>query len=176
MTISIYDFTVAEFARGMMTLAHILEKATEFAKEKDIDLAEIPNWRLVDDMRPLSFQIQVASNTTKNSIARISKAELPSWEDNETTLEQLNERIKKTLDLLKSIDASTWADKDTEEVTMKLQGNDIKFTATQYAQNYAIPNFFFHVTTAYSILRMKGVPLGKSDFISGSIQARASGY
>jgi hypothetical protein len=176
MTISIYHITVAEFARGMMTLAHILEKAAEYAKEKNIDVAEIPNWKLIDDMRPLSFQIQTASNTVKNSIVRISKAELPTWEDNETTLDQLNERIKKTLDLIKSIDASTWADKDSEEVTMKVRGSDMKFTALEYAQDFALPNFFFHVTTAYSILRMKGVPLGKRDFLSGGSEARAAGF
>jgi hypothetical protein len=176
MALSIYDFTISEFARGLLSLSHILEKAVEYAKEKNIDVADIPGWKLVDDMNPFSFQIQTASNTAKNTIARISKEKLPAWEDNETTIEQLQARISRTLDLLKTVEKSSWADKATTEVTLQVSGTDTQMTAVQYTQNFALPNFFFHVTTAYSILRMKGVPIGKGDFLSGSKKAASEGF
>jgi uncharacterized protein len=171
MTISLYDFSVAEFIRGLYTLEHILQKATEYAKEKNIDVAEIPKWKIIDDMNPLAFQIQTCSNTAKNTIARVLKADLPSWADDETTLEQLHARIQKTLDLLKEYDANAWAGKENAEVIMKVDGADRKFNGVSYVRDFALPNFWFHVATAYNILRKEGVSIGKRDFLFGNMKA-----
>jgi hypothetical protein len=176
MTIDYYDISIAYFIRGLYTLSHILEKTVEYAKEKNIDLAEIPKWRLVDDMNPFSFQIQTASNTPKNTIARITKKELEKWEDNETTIEQLVERINKTITLLKSVEKSSFSGKESVEVVMQSGGQERKLNGLTYLQNFAIPNFYFHVSTAYDILRSKGVPLGKKDFLSGGSTAAAEGF
>lgn len=168
MPVSIYDFSIPEFQRGLYTLKHILEKAVAFAQEKGIDAAEIPGWRLTEDMLPLSSQVQIASNTSKNTIARITKAELPVWEDNEKTIEELQARIEKTLDMLKGIKAEEWNGLEDNEVIIKAGGQDRKFTALSSLQSFAIPNFFFHVSIAYAILRAKGVQIGKTDYLTGS--------
>jgi len=167
MSTSLYTFSVGTFTPTFQTLIHILDLAKAYAKEKGIDESEIPGWRLVEDMLPLSFQIQTCSNTAKNSIARITKAELPKWEDDEKTLDDLYARINKTIELLKSVDAKTFEGKENEEIILKTGGAEYKFTGTSYLQANAIPNFYFHAATAYDILRLKGVPVGKKNYLYG---------
>jgi uncharacterized protein len=175
MPVSLYDFTIGYFIRGCYTMSHILEKAVAYAKEKNIDVNEIPTWKLIDDMRPFSFQVQTMSNTAKNSIKRITGKELPVWEDNETTVDELFARINKTVELLKSIDRASIEVEETRSIELKFGQNEMKFTGLSYAQNYCIPNFDFHLDVGYSILRMKGVQIGKQDALSGGFKASAEG-
>jgi hypothetical protein len=175
MSLSIYDFTVAYFIRGFYTINGILEKAVAYAKEKNIDVNEIPTWKLIDDMRPFSFQVQTMSNTAKASIARITGQEQPSWEDNEKTVEDLFARINKTVEYLKSIDRASFVNTESKDIELKFGQTELKFTGLNYAQSYAIPNFAFHLNVGYSILRMKGVQIGKQDALSGGLKANQEG-
>ncbi|KAF3931744.1 hypothetical protein ABW19_dt0209555 [Dactylella cylindrospora] len=165
---TLFDVTVPLFRQGMKTLKHILQKGEAFAKEKDIPTSEMVKWKLYDDMLPLSFQIQSASNTSKNTCVRIAKLELPVMDDNETTLEELYKRIDFTLELLDGVETNSKAEfegKEDAEVILPSRSGEQKFTGLSYAQRFAIPNFYFHVNIAYAILRNKGVPIGKLDYL-----------
>ncbi|KAK6346093.1 hypothetical protein TWF730_010425 [Orbilia blumenaviensis] len=167
-SLTLYDVTVPLFRRGMQTLKHILEKGEAYAKENGISTNEMVNWRLAEDMKPLTFQIQTASNTSKNTCARVAKIDLGSLDDNEETLEDLYKRIDTTLAILDDVEANhkaAFEDKETVEVVLPLRSGDRKFTGQSYVQTFAVPNFYFHVTTAYAILRNHGVPVGKMDYL-----------
>jgi hypothetical protein len=118
-------------------------------------------------MLPLPKQIQIACDTSKNVLVRVGGAEAVPMEDNETTFEELYERINKTLAILKAADSHILDKKEEAEVIMKTRTGENKFTGQSYILTFALPNFYFHVTTAYGILRSKGVPVGKKDFLMG---------
>jgi len=167
MSVTLYDTTVPYFIAGLTMLAHILKKAEAFAKDKGLDEKEFLQSKLIDDMRPLPFQIQTASNTAKNTVVRLISTEMIPMDDNETTFAELQARIAKTLDILKGADKSAFGKIDAQsEITVPM-GKDktATFTKLAYTQTFAVPNFYFHVVTAYSILRMKGVQVGKTDFL-----------
>jgi len=165
MSVNIYDFTIPIFIRALTNLDACLKKAEEWAKEKGISADELCDARLIDDMRPLAFQIQVASDTAKNTITRVAGAAAVPMEDNETTMAQLHERIQKTLEVLKGVMKEQFEGKHDATISLKIRNQERDFTGLQYTQSFALPNFFFHVTTAYSIMRAKGVPLGKADYL-----------
>ncbi|KAF3913596.1 hypothetical protein ABW20_dc0110135 [Dactylellina cionopaga] len=168
---ALYTFTVPLFRRGMKTLKNILEKGEAYAKEKGIPTSEMIKWKLSDDMLPLTFQVLTCSNTSKMTCVRVAKAELPTMEDNETTLEELYKRIETTLELLDTVEAKHKAgfeNMEAEEVIMKGRNGDRVFTGMSYVQTFAIPNFYFHLVTAYDIMRNHGVPLGKMDYLGGN--------
>lgn len=161
-SIQIYDVSVGLMIKGLTTLRHILQKATESP-----DAASFPDAKLFDDMRPLSFQIQVASNTAKKTVSRFTGVEGEVWEDNETTMPELIARVDKTLELLKGVDPKSLEGKESANVELSLgKWGTRELTGKDYSLGYGIPNFFFHVNTAYAILRMKGVPLGKGDYLT----------
>ncbi|KAK6331838.1 hypothetical protein TWF718_002379 [Orbilia javanica] len=167
-SLTLFDVTVPLFRRGMNTLKHILQKGEEYAKENGISTNDVVNWKLAEDMKPLTFQIQTASNTAKNTCVRVAKLELAALDDNEETLEDLYKRIDTTLALLDDVEAShkaAFEGKETAEVVMPTRAGERKFTGQSYVQTFAIPNFYFHVTTAYAILRNHGVPVGKLDYL-----------
>ena len=165
MSVNLYDFTIPIFIRALTSLDACLKKGEEWAKEKGISADELCDSRLIEDMRPLAFQIQVASNTAKNSVVRVAGTAAVPMEDNETTTAQLHERIQKTLVVLKGVQREEFEGKHDVTVHIKNSRVDRDFTAVQYLQRFALPNFFFHVTTAYAIMRAKGVPLGKADYL-----------
>jgi len=166
MALSLYDTTVPFFISGLTSLSHILKKAEALTKEKGIDEKEFLASRLTPDMLPLTFQIQTASNTSKNTLVRLISSEAVPMEDKETTFAELQDRIAKTLAILKGADKSSFKDDFTTEIEVPM-GKDRKmnFTKLAYVQSFAVPNFYFHVVTAYAILRMKGVEIGKGDFL-----------
>ena len=166
MSPTLYDSSVPYFTSGLNVLAHILTKAEEYAKDKGLPESDFTTARLVDDMRPLTFQIQTASNTVKNSLVRFAKSTASPMEDNETTFAELQARIAKTLELLQSTDKAGFEGPLDETVVMKVSNSEVSFTRMTYVQKFAIPNFYFHVVTAYAILRSKGVPIGKMDFLT----------
>ncbi|KAK6506273.1 hypothetical protein TWF506_011191 [Arthrobotrys conoides] len=167
-SITLFDVTVPLFRRGMKTLKHILEKGEAYAKENGTSTKDVVNWKLAEDMKPLTFQIQTASNTAKNTCVRVAKIELPVLDDNEETLEDLYKRIDTTLSLLDEVEEkhkAAFEGKEDSEVIMVTRLGERKFTGQSYIQNFAIPNFYFHVTAAYAILRNHGVPVGKLDYL-----------
>lgn len=165
MSISMYKASTPVFLRMLGNLDQLLERAGVYAKERNFDPNLLVASRLAPDMLPLSAQIQFASDTAKGTAARLSGGAPPSMADTEATLADLHTRIAKTVDYLKSVPADAIDGSEEREVILKTPGGDLPFKGLQYLTGFAMPNFFFHVTTAYAILRHNGVPLGKMDFL-----------
>jgi hypothetical protein len=158
---------VPAFVHSLTALSRILDKAEAWAEAKKMKPDVIPNLRLIADMLPFRAQIMIACDHAKGSCARLAQVEVPSFPDTETTLPELKARIAKTIDFISSIPASAYDGAENRSVTIKVGGNDRSFPAMQYFASYAQPNFFFHMTTAYAILRSNGLEIGKGDFIGG---------
>ena len=165
MPLTLYQASVPVFTRGFNNLAAVLEKAKAHAKANNIDLATYVNARLAPDMYPLSGQIQGASDAAKFGVARLASVTPPSFPDTETTFDELQARIAKTLDFLKTVSETQINGREGSTVTLKIRGKEMTFASEPYLLNFVIPNFFFHATTAYAILRNQGVPLGKMDYL-----------
>jgi hypothetical protein len=168
MAISMHDFSVATFTRMLKNLSGFLDKAAAHAAAKKFDSKILVNARLAPDMLPLSGQIRIACDFAKGCSARLAGMEVPKREDNETTLEELKARVAWTLDFIASIGPQKLAGSDDRTIVQELRNHTLKLPGLQYLSGFVLPNFFFHVTTAYAILRHNGVELGKQDFI-GSI-------
>jgi hypothetical protein len=167
MAFTIYDASITPMIRLLENLSKIIDKATPQAKQKDIPANDLVEAKLAADMRPFSFQIQSASDTSKGCAARLAGIAPPSMPDTETTLPELQQRIAKTVDFLKSVTREQLAGAEDREVVLKFPSGEMKFTGSDYVTGFALPNFFFHVTTAYAILRHKGIEIGKMDFLGG---------
>lgn len=167
MPISMYSVTVPVFSRMLGSLSNILAKAEANAAERKIDLAVLINSRLAPDMFPLKGQIQTASDHAKFAPSRLTGRDSPRYEDNEETLEELQARIAKTRDYLATFAESDFEGAEERAIVIKGRSRELNFTGLEYLQNFALPNFYFHATTAYDILRHNGVPLSKSDFLGG---------
>lgn len=165
MALSLYDASVPVFTRGLGQLSHILDKGLAHAQASGIDPAKFVDARLAPDMFTLAGQIQSASDASKFGVVRIAGITGPSFPDDEATYAELQARVAKTIDYLGTVDRSLIDGHEDREVVMKVRGNELKFTAQRYLLQFAIPNFFFHVTTAYDILRHQGVPIGKLDYL-----------
>jgi uncharacterized protein len=162
---SMYDISVPVFIRAFENLSRILEKGEAFAKAKGIDPSELVETRLVADMDPLRTQIQRASDSAKGAGARLTGADNPSFADEETTFAELQERIAKTVSFLKGLDAKAFEGSDSREVKINVRRAPVSLPGQDYLLKFALPNFFFHVTTAYDILRHRGVDVGKMDYL-----------
>ena len=169
MSVSLYDLSIPVFTLSLSNLAAILDKAASHAADKKIDPRVLAGARLIIDMLPLSSQVQIACDTAKGAAARLAGIEIPKHEDTEATLAELQARVAKTLEFIKTIKPEQLQGAETREIVMKLPQTTLKFTGINYLTNFALPNFFFHVTTAYAVLRKNGVDLGKRDFL-GPIQ------
>ncbi|MGE0499973.1 MAG: DUF1993 family protein [Rhizobiaceae bacterium] len=167
MTISMYQVSVPVFSSMLKGLAHVLSKGEAHAAETGIDPASLVSARLIADMHPFSRQIQIATDHAKGAPARLAGTTPPRFEDDETTFAELRTRIEKTREYLKGLRAADIDGSEEKPILLKLGQREMTFTGQQYLLNFAMPNFYFHVTTAYAILRGKGVPLGKSDFFGG---------
>jgi uncharacterized protein len=154
------------FTNTLGNLASILEKAAANAAQRKFDPAVLLGARLAPDMLPLTRQIQIACDIAKNSVARLAAQEPPRFEDNETTIEQLRARLARTIDFLKSVPASAFEGAETREIRVPVGERTLEFRGLDFLQRWAIPNVFFHVVTAYDILRHNGVELGKRDFLN----------
>ena len=169
MTISLYDVSIPVFTLSLNNLSAILDKAESHAEAKNVDPKVIPQARLIVDMLPLSSQIQIACDTAKGAAARLAGVEVPKHQDTEATLTELKARVAKTLDFIKTIKPEQLRGAETREVVLQFPQSTLKFNGLNYLTNFALPNFFFHVTMAYALLRKNGVDLGKRDFL-GPIQ------
>ncbi|BCJ90733.1 hypothetical protein IZ6_14680 [Terrihabitans soli] len=165
MPIAIYDASVPAFIRALENLDAILVKGEEFAKEKGIDGTELVETRLVEDMDPLRSQIQRASDAAKGAGARLTGTEIPGFPDDEKTLPELRQRIAKTVSYLKDLDPKAFEGAEGRTVTLNTRRTSYELSGQDYFQKFALPNFYFHVTTAYAILRHKGVQIGKMDYL-----------
>jgi hypothetical protein len=164
-----YDVSIPILTLSLTNLSAILDKAASHEQSKKVDPKVIPQARLIVDMLPLSAQIQIACDTAKGAAARLAGVEAPKHEDTEATLAELKARVAKTLDFIKTIRPEQLQGAETREIVLKFPQTTLKFTGINYLTNFVLPNFFFHVTTAYALLRKNGVDLGKRDFL-GPIQ------
>ena len=164
---SMHAFSVDLFSNALGNLSGILEKGAASAASRKIEPAVLLAARLAPDMLPLTRQIQIAGDLAKNSVARLAGQEPPRYEDTETTIEQLRARLARTIDFLKSVPASAFEGAETRDIKLPAGERTLEFKGLAFLQTWAIPNVFFHVTTAYDILRHNGVDLGKRDFIGG---------
>jgi hypothetical protein len=167
MTMSMYQASIPQFEKMLTNLSNILKKGEAFAKEKNIDGAVLVNGRLAPDMFPLSKQIQIACDQVKNGLARLAGVEAPKFDDHESTFEQLQERIAKTIAFAKTITPAQLEGSETKEIKFSIKEWNFEFVGDQYLLTWIIPNFYFHITTAYNILRHNGVQIGKSDYLGG---------
>lgn len=165
MTISLYSISIPVFERMLKNLLAILAKTEVNAAERKIKPEVLVNARLAPDMYPLAFQVQSATNRTKFFVARVTGTEAPSWPDTEQTFEELKARISKALALLAAVKPAELDGSEDKLVSLKVRGEDMQVKALDYLLFNVMPNFYFHVTTAYAILRHNGVPLGKRDFV-----------
>jgi uncharacterized protein len=161
---SLYAVTVPAFIRALKNLDHCLGKAAA----SGIDEQALTGARMVEDMLPLTKQVQIASDTARGCAVRVGQAEAQPMADEETTIAELRERVAKTIAYLEAVDPAGFEGRETAEVILKLPNGDLPFTGLSFVTDFAVPNFYFHVTTAYDLLRAKGVQIGKMDFLAGA--------
>lgn len=170
MKISMYEASIPVFVHTLGNLKAFLQKGIQYAEARKFDPNNLAATRLFPDMLPLTRQVQIASDSAKFAASRLSGTEAPKFEDNETSLADLIARVDKTIDYLKGFRADQFEGAEDRTVIVKTSRGEHSFTGLVYLRHWAIPNFFFHVTTTYALLRHCGVELGKADFL-GAVRA-----
>jgi hypothetical protein len=165
MSLSLYQVSVPVFVRGLQNLAGLLEKGQADAVARNYSADVLIAARLAPDMYPLSRQVQIASDMVKNAAARLTGADAPAFPDTETTFDELRQRIAKTIDFVQNIPASQFDGSETRTIVLKFPSREMQFSGMEYLTGFVLPNFYFHLTTAFNILRHNGVKIGKSDFM-----------
>jgi len=165
MKLSMYQASVTAFVRQLNNLVAILDKAAAHADAKKIDPKVLINSRLFPDMFPLVRQIQIATDTARGGAARLAGVAVPEQEDTETTFPELVARIRKTISYLETLKAEQFEGAEDRTVTWQTRSSTKTMQGLPYLQNHLLPNLYFHITTAYNILRHSGVELGKQDFL-----------
>jgi hypothetical protein len=165
MSITMHQASVPVFLHGLGTLTHLLRKGEAHARETGVVSASLVGARLAPDMLTLAGQVQRASDTSKLALERLTGVAAPRMEDNETTFSELYARIERTATFIASFSEGQLEGAQSKSIEFKLRDFSPVFTGASYLLTFALPNFFFHVTTAYDILRYKGVPLGKLDYL-----------
>ncbi len=165
MTISMYSASVPTFIRTLTNLAGILEKAQAHAESKKIKPEVLLNARLFPDMFALTRQVQIASDFAKGTVARLAGIEPPAYADTESSFAELIARVQKTVDFLKTLKADQVDGSENRDIVLKMHTGELKFKGEVYLTQFSLPNFYFHATTAYAILRHNGIEIGKMDFM-----------
>jgi uncharacterized protein len=165
MSVSMYLSSVPQFLRALTNLRAILEKAAAHAEAKKITPSVLVNARLYPDMFPLSRQVQIATDHAKRAVSRLAGIEPPKYEDNESTFPELVARINKTIAFLETIKPEQIDGSEDKTITLSMHDRTLTFKGMPYLLDYVLPNFYFHVITAYAILRHSGVEIGKQDFL-----------
>ena len=165
MTISMYQASAPRFVNMLSNLSAVLDKAAAHAEAKKIDSLVLTAARLYPDMLPLTSQVRIACDNAKGAVSRLAGVEIPKHEDTEQSFAELKARIAKTITYVQTIKPAQIDGSEEREVVLKLRGTDVKFNGMQYLLGFALPNFYFHVVTAYDILRHNGVEIGKRDYI-----------
>ena len=165
MKISMYQASVPRFASTLRNLSAILDKAQAHAEARKIDPLVLTGSRLYPDMLALARQVQIACDNAKGAVARLAGFEVPKHEDTEQTIADLKARIAKTLEFVESFKPAQIDGSEERDISLKLGAREVQWQGMQYLLGFALPNFYFHVVTAYDILRHNGVELGKRDFL-----------
>lgn len=168
MSLSMYQASVPVFVRMLGNLKTLLEKAASHAEARNFDSKVLVDARLFPDMFPLSRQIQIATDTAKGCGARLAGTEPPSYADTEQTLPELTKRIDRTITYLQSLPATQIDGSEQRPITLQLRSGPLHFNGQSYLLSFALPNFYFHVTTSYNLLRHNGIEIGKMDFLGRS--------
>jgi uncharacterized protein len=167
-TITMHSASAPIFTRMLGNLLVWLDKAEAHAAARKFDSANYLGLRLAPDMLPLLRQIQIASDAAKSAMGRLAGVELPKWEDNEATFADVRARVAKTIDYVQSFQPAQIDGSESRAITVpRRAGEPLQFDGETFLKHYALPNFFFHVTTTYALLRQAGVEIGKSDYLGG---------
>jgi hypothetical protein len=165
--VSMHAVSAPIFVRMLNNLSSILANAEKQAKAKGYDPTVLLNARLAPDMFALTRQVQIATDHAKGCVARLAGHQVEAIEDTETTFAELQARIKKVLGIVEGYKAEQFEGSETREITIKIPNQELKFSGLDYVNHWAMPNFYFHLTMAYAILRHNGIELGKKDFLIG---------
>jgi len=167
--ISTYTFAIETFVPMLRSLSGVLDKGAEHANATKSDPAVLLNARLAPDMYTLTQQVHLACDQARDTMARLSGQDAPQSENNEETLEELKARIAKTINYIESVRAAAFEGAEDRKITIPIPENNIDFemNGLQFLRDWALPHFYFHVVTAYDILRNNGVDIGKRDYMSG---------
>jgi hypothetical protein len=165
MPISMSQASAPRFAHMLKNLSAIMAKAQAHCEAKKIDPLVLTAARLYPDMFAFARQVQICCDTAKGAVARLAGVEIPKHEDTEKSFEELQARIQKTLDFMRTVKPEQIDGSEDREIVLKLRGQDVSFKGAQYLLAFAWPNFYFHAATAYDILRHNGVEVGKADFL-----------
>lgn len=169
MPMSLFDFSIPVLCRGLTNLSAILDKAAAHAAARKFDSIVLVQSRLYPDMFPLSRQVQIACDTAKGAAARLAGVENPKHEDTEVTLADLKQRVAKTLDFIKSVTPDQLRGSENNAIELKFPSRTLRFTGRAYLTDFVLPNFYFHESMVYALLRKSGVEIGKDDYL-GAIQ------
>ena len=165
MTVSMYQASVPRFANILGNLSAILDKAQAHVEARKLDVSTLTTFRLFPDMLPFTRQVQIACDTAKGAVARLAGVENPSHEDNEKTIAELQARIAKTLAFIQSVSPAQIDGSEDRDIVVRRGETETHYKGMQFLLGSALPNLYFHVTTAYNILRQNGVEIGKRDYL-----------
>lgn len=165
MSISIYDQSIARMIHMLKNLDQIVSKAEVYAEEKDIEPSALLRARLFPTMRDFIFQVQVVTDMAKSCAARLTGTDVPKWSDDEETFADVHARIKKAQEFIAVFKPEQFEGCETMELELKLGSHTVPFTGQSYLLGFVLPNFYFHMTTAYNLMRHNGLDLGKRDFL-----------
>jgi len=165
MSLSIHSQSVPVFTRMLRNALAWLDKAQAHAEARKFDPNNYLSLRLAPDMLPFTKQIQIACDQAKGCVSRLAGLEVPKWDDTESTLDELRARIHKTIDYVQSIPAAQFEGAEQRDIAVPTRGEPLHFTGDNYLKHFVLPNFYFHLTTTYALLRHGGVELGKKDFL-----------
>ena len=168
MTSPMYTFAVPVFKQMLMALKAVLAQASAHATAHSIEPDALLQARLYPDMFALAKQVQIAADFARGVSARLAGVEIPKFEDTETTFPELKARIAKTIAFLKTLDRKAFTGAENKEIVLKFPNVTLEYNGRDYVGNFVMPNTFFHITTAYGILRNRGVALGKGDYLGGA--------
>lgn len=169
MSLTMYSASVPVLARMLGNMLNWIDKAEAHAVARKFDSANYLGLRLAPDMLPFNRQIQIASDGAKGCVARLAGVEAPKWEDTEATLPELRERVRKTLDYVQGFTPGQIDGSEEREILLPTrQGEPMRFTGEAYLKHFVLPNFYFHATTTYALLRHGGVELGKRDYLGAA--------
>ena len=168
MPISMHQASVPAFLQTLNALSAILDKAEAFAAERKIEPAVLLGWRLAPDMFPLARQVQIATDLAKGCCARLAGVEAPEYADDETSFADLRGRIARTLEFVQSFEADDVDGSEERDITITAGSRELRFKGQEYLVSFVLPNFYFHASTAYDILRQCGLPIGKRDFLGAT--------
>lgn len=168
MALTMYQVAIPPLLRGLNSLSAILDKAVQHAGERQFDAEVLLQMRLAPDMFPLIRQVQIATDTAKGCGARLAGVAVPAYPDTETGFAELQQRVARTVQFLQDLAPPQFDGSETREIVLKFPHATLHFSGQAYLQGFVLPNFYFHLTTAYDILRHNGVPLGKADYLGAA--------